>query len=119
MGMRKAREGEPEVIEPMQQRAARDGDAKAAHVGEVRQAHPARRVLLAEHHIPAGAVERPPSRDAALQSPTHARGEIGMPTADLLEDRYPPDTARRRKHRPNLPLPHPGTRVGPAALTGL
>src|SRR5712672_3727705 len=110
MGMRKAREGEPEVIEPVQQRRARDRDAKAAHVGEVRQAHPARRVLLAEHHIPAGAVERPPSRDAALQSPTHAHSEIGMPTADLLEDRYRTNTGRGLKHRHDLALPHSGKR---------
>jgi hypothetical protein len=56
MGMRKAREGEPKVIEPMQERRARNRDAKRAQVGEVRQAHPTRRVFLAEHHIPAGAM---------------------------------------------------------------
>src|SRR5712671_6212720 len=67
MGMRKAREGQPEVVEPMIERLARDGDAEGAQVGEVRQAHPARRVLLAEHHIPAGTVKRPPLSNAALQ----------------------------------------------------
>ena len=103
----------------MQQRRARDRDAKAAHVGEVRKAHPARRVVLAEHHIPAGAVERTPSRDAALQSPTHAHGEIRMPTADLLQDRYRTNTGRGLKHRHDLALPHAGKRVGPAAPTGL
>src|SRR5258707_4066913 len=115
MGMRKAREGEPEVIEPVQQRRARDGDAKAAHVGEVRQAHPARRVLLAEHHVPAGAVEPPPSRDAALQSPPHAHREIGMPTADLLEDYYPTDTRPSLKHRPELSLPNACNPIRPRA----
>jgi hypothetical protein len=44
MGMRKARGGEPEVIEAVQERHARDGDAKTVHVGEVRQAHPSRRI---------------------------------------------------------------------------
>src|SRR5260370_146214 len=115
MGMRKAREGKPEVIEPAQQRRTRDGDAKGAHVGEVRQAHPARRVFLAEHHIAAGAVERTTSRDAALQNPAHAHGEIGMPTAELLEDRDRTDTGRGLKYRHDLALPHAGKRVGPAA----
>jgi len=117
--MRKAREREPEVIEPVQERRARDRDAKRAHVGEVRQAHPARRVFLAEHHVPAGAVERTPSRDTALQGPTHAHRKIGMPTADLLEDRDPTDTGRGLKHRHDLALPHSSKRVGPAAPTGL
>ena len=119
MGICKAREGEPEVIEPVQQRRARNRDAKRAHVGEVRQAHPPRRVFLAEHHIPAGAVERPPSRDAALQSPPHAHGEISMPAADLLEDRDRADTGCGLKHRYDLALPHSSKRVGPAAPTGL
>ena len=71
MGMFEAREGEPEVIEPVIERLARDGDAELGHVGEVGQAHPPRRVLLAEHHIAAGAVESSPSGDAALQGPAH------------------------------------------------
>jgi len=116
--VRKAREGEPEVIEPVQERRARDGDAKAVHVGEVRQAHPPRRVLLAEHHVPAGAVERPPVRDAALQGPAHAHGEFGMPAADLLEDRDRTDAGRGLDHRHDLTLPYAGKRVGPAAPAG-
>jgi hypothetical protein len=45
------------VVEPMvERRFARDRDAESAHVGEVRQAHPPRRVLLAEDHSPVGAV---------------------------------------------------------------
>ena len=76
------------------------------------------RVFLAEHHIPTGTVKRTPSRDAALQGPTHAHGEIGMPTADLLEDRDRTDTGRSLKHRHDLAFPYSGKRVGPAAPTG-
>jgi hypothetical protein len=77
-----------------------------------------RAVLLAEDHIPAGAVERPPIRDAALQGPAHAHGEFGMPPADLLEDGYRTDTGRGLKHRHDLALPYAGKRVGPAATAG-
>jgi hypothetical protein len=52
MGMLEARERQPEVVEPMIEGLTRDRDAKRPRVGKVRQAHPARRVLLAENHIP-------------------------------------------------------------------
>jgi hypothetical protein len=66
MGMLEPREWQAEVVEPVAERLARDGDAELTHIGKVRQAHPARRVLLAEDHIPAGVVERPPFVDATL-----------------------------------------------------
>jgi hypothetical protein len=66
--MLEARKRQPEVVEPMLERLARDGDAEPAHIGEIRQAHPTGRMLLAEDHVPAGAVESPP---AALQGPAH------------------------------------------------
>ena len=52
MGMLEPRERQPEVVEPVLEWLARDRDAEPTHVGEVRQAHPARWVLLAEDHIP-------------------------------------------------------------------
>jgi len=63
------------MIEPR----TRDHDPEPAHVGEVGQAHPARRMLLAEDHIPAGAVESPPFVNAALQGPAHPGDDLGMP----------------------------------------
>src|SRR4051794_27642815 len=48
------REDEPEVIKPMAQHDARDCNAKLTRIGEVRQAKMARRMLLAEDHIPLG-----------------------------------------------------------------
>ena len=118
MGMLEARERQPEVVEPVLERLARDRDAEPAHVGEVRQAHPARRMLLAEDHIPVGAVESPPSGDAALQGPAHPRGDLGMATADLLEDRHRADARGGLQHRHDLALPHPGERVGTPPPTG-
>jgi hypothetical protein len=119
MGMLEAREGEPEVIEPVRQWLARNGDAAGGHVGEIGQAHPARRVLLAKHHIAARAVKCSPLGDAALQGAAHRGGEFGTATADLLEDRHRPDRRCRLQHRHDLGLPHAGKRVGTAAPTGL
>jgi hypothetical protein len=119
MGMLKTREGEPEVIEPVRQGFARNGDAKRRHVGEVGQTHAARRVLLAEHHIAARTMKRPPSRDAALQGPAHPGGELRMAPADLLEHRDGAQAGSGRKHRHDLALPHAGERVGTAALPRL
>jgi hypothetical protein len=48
------------VIEPVIKRLVRDRDAEPAHVGEVRQAHSPRRMLLAEDHIAVGTIGRPP-----------------------------------------------------------
>ena len=59
--MLKARERQPEVVEPVIERLTRDLDTEPTHVGEVGQAHPPRRVLLAEDHISVGTVESPPS----------------------------------------------------------
>ena len=115
MGMLEARERQPEVIEPMIEPVARDRDAKRAHVGEVGQAHPARRMLLAEDHIPVGTVERPPARHAALQGPAHSRGDLGMSTANLLEDGHRADAGCGLQHRHDLAVPYPGERVGTTA----
>jgi hypothetical protein len=119
MGMFEAGEGKPEVIEPVRQWLTRDGDPEAAHVGEIRQAHTARRVLLAEDHVAARAVKRPPMSDATLQGAAHARSEFGMAAADLLEHRHRTHLGRGRQHRHDLALPHSGKRVGPTAATRL
>src|SRR4030081_170184 len=76
-------------------------------------------MLLAEDHIPVGAIERPPSGDAALQGPTHAQGDSGISTANLLEDGHRADTGGGLQHRHDLAIPHPGERVGTAASTRL
>ena len=96
-----------------------DHDAEAAHVGEVGQAHPPWRVLLAEDHIPAGAVESPPFANAALQGPAHPCDDLGVPTPNLFEDGHRTDAGRGFQHRHDLAVPHPRERVGATAPAGL
>ena len=65
MGVFEAREGQAEVIEPTIEHQAGDRDAEIGHLGEVRQAHPAWRMLLAKDDLPIRAVYRPPHPDSA------------------------------------------------------
>ena len=51
VGMFEARTGKPEVVEPVIEQRAGDGDAKVGHVGEVRQPHPAGFMNLAEDDL--------------------------------------------------------------------
>jgi hypothetical protein len=58
-----------------------------AHVGEVGQTEPARRMLLPENDVLFGAVERPPGADAPFQSASYgASGEAGA--FQPVEDRH-------------------------------
>jgi hypothetical protein len=54
MDMFKAAISQPEVIKPMDQGLARDGDAQIRNVSEVRQTHAARLMDLAENDLPPG-----------------------------------------------------------------
>ena len=76
-------------------------------------------MVLAENHIPAGAVERPPSGDVPLQGPADTGRDRGMAPADLLENRHRADAGCGLEHRHNLAVPHAGERVRAAAPTGL
>ena len=60
------------MIEPVIERRARDGDAKAGHIGEIRKRKPARRMRLREDHIPLWAMLRTPLADTPLQGAAHA-----------------------------------------------
>ncbi len=51
MGMLEARVGQPEMIEPVIEPFTGDGNAEVGHIGEIRQAHPAGFVYLAEDHL--------------------------------------------------------------------
>jgi len=103
----------------MIERLACDGDAEPAHVGEVRQAQPSRRMLLAKDHVAVGTVERAPAGDAALQGPPHARVDARMPAAKLLENRHRADARRGLQHRYDLAVPYSGKWVGAAASARL
>jgi hypothetical protein len=78
------------VIEPVIERHAGDADAAIAHVGEIGQPEPARRMLLPEDNVPLGAVERPPGTDAPLQSAPYAGADLGMAPPNLIETRDRP-----------------------------
>src|SRR3954452_25173437 len=69
MSMLPAREGQAEVIEPVIERYTGDAAVVIAHVGEIGQPQPTRRVLLSKYSVPLGPVERPPGSDAPFQSP--------------------------------------------------
>ena len=81
MGVFEAGERQTEVIEPAVQQLAGDGDAKIGDLGEVRQAHAARRMLLAEDHLPIRAVHRPPCPNAPLKRPPRPGTQLRMPAA--------------------------------------
>ena len=76
MGVLEAGEGQAEVIEPVIERRAGDGDAEIAHVGEVRQPEPTGLMGLAEDHLLLRAMQRPPGADAALQRAADAGAEL-------------------------------------------
>jgi hypothetical protein len=108
MGVLPTREGEPEVIEPMIQRRAGDADAVLARVGKIRQAEPARRMLLSEDDVLLGAVERPPGADAPLQCAANAGADLRMTPPDLVKDGDRPQARNTHEQRHDLTVPDRG-----------
>lgn len=80
VGVFEAGEGQTEVIEPAIQQFAGDGDAEIRDLGEVRQAHATRRMLLAEDHLPVRAVHRAPRPDPPLKRPSRPGAQFRIPT---------------------------------------
>ena len=76
MGVLKPGIGEPEVVEAMIERHARDGDAQFAHVGEVRQADLTHFVGLTEDDFLLLAVDCSPGPDPALQRAADAISKL-------------------------------------------
>jgi uncharacterized Zn-binding protein involved in type VI secretion len=113
MGVLEAAESEAEVIEPVGQRYAGNGDAEGAHVGEVRQAEPAGLVDLAEDHLALGAVQRPPLADAPLQRPPDPGAEVGMPPQQLLEQSHRPQPWARLEQGDDFGVEDLRQRIGP------
>jgi hypothetical protein len=69
-------EGQAETVEPVRQQRAADSDPGAAHVGEVRQPHPAGLVDLAEDDLPLVPMQRAPLADAPLDGAPDAGPEL-------------------------------------------
>lgn len=113
MDMLKAAEGQPEVIEPMGQCSTSDGDAEISHVGEVRQSHPPRLVVLTEDHLPRRPVQRSPLAHAAFQGPPDPLTKLRVAAQELAKDRHRPQAWCRFQHRNNLGIEDPGQRIGP------
>src|SRR5271168_391393 len=102
-----------EVIETVRQRLAGDTDAKLGHVGEVRQALLARRVVLTEYHLARSSVFGTPCADTALQGAAEpipiARG---MAPLHLVQHHHRPYAGTGDQHRQDVALPQAAERVG-------
>ena len=109
--MGEARPGKPEVIEHVVERLAGDGHPQRRHVREVRQALPARLVLLAEDHFLLGTVLGAPDADPPFQRAPDAGVQIRVLPHQLPEhaDRADPRTALQDRH--DLGLEHLAKRV--------
>ncbi len=118
MGVLEPRVDQPEVIEPMIERLARDGDHQVAHVGKIRQAHPPGLMHLAEHHLLLWPEQRAPGADPALHGPTHAIAQLWVATSDLLEDRHRPKARRRLQQRDDLAVPDRREGIGTTPVPG-
>jgi hypothetical protein len=86
MNMLKAAISQPEVIKPMDQRLACDGDAQIGHVGEIRQAHATGLLNLTENDLPLGAVQGPPMADATFKGPPDSLAKFRVATKNLPEN---------------------------------
>ena len=117
--MLEPRVDQAEVVEPVIERRAGNRDARVRHVGEVRQAHAAGLVDLAEDDLPLGAVQRPPGADAPLHRPAHPFGQRRMAPLNLLEDRHRPQARRRLQQRHDLGVEDVRQRVRPTAVPRL
>src|SRR5664279_5280627 len=105
MGVFEARERQAEVIESAIEDLAGDGDAEIGHLGEVRQSHPARRMLLAKDDLPIRAVHRPPRPDAALQGSPRSGAEVWMAAAEFFENGDRSQSGRGLQHRDGFIVP--------------
>ena len=119
MGVFEAGIDEAEVIEPVIEGHAADGDGEVAHVGKVGQAHAPGLMRLAENHLAFGAMQGAPGANAPLQRPADAMPEFGMAPDHLLEDRDWPQARRRRQHRHDLLLENGAERIGAPPLARL
>ena len=72
LGMLPAAARQAKMVEPVQERLAGDGDAELAGIGEVGQAHTARRMILREEHLLIWPVTGPPGAHTPFQGPPDA-----------------------------------------------
>src|SRR5208283_139291 len=117
MGVFEAGKGQAEVIKAAVEKLAGNGDGEIGHFREVRQSHPARRMLLAKDDLPIRTVHRPPSPDAALEGPPRSVAQVWMPTAEFSEDSNRSQSGRRLQHRHDFVVPDIGEGIGSASFS--
>ena len=117
MGVFKARERQAEVIKSAVEELAGDGDAEIGHFSEVRQSHPARRMLLAKDDLPIRTVHHPPSPDAPLERPPRSGAQVRMAAEEFLEDGDRPQSRRGLQHRDDFVVPDIGEGIGSASFS--
>ena len=116
MGVFEAGEGQTKVIEPAIQQLAGNGDAEIGDLGEVRQAHAARRMLLADDHLPIRAVHRPPRPNPPLKRAPRPGAQFRVPTAKFIENCDRPQSGGGLQHRQNFVLPDLDEWIGSTAF---
>src|SRR5215813_1085047 len=110
-----AREGQAEVIEPVIQRHTGDADAVIAHIGEIGQTQPTRRMLLPEDDVSLGPVECPPAADAPFQGTPDTDTDLGMAAPDLVENGHWPQARCALQQGHNLAVPNRSQWIAPTA----
>ena len=114
--MFEARERQAEVIEFGNRGFRRRGAAEIGHLGEVRQAPPTRRMLLAKDDLPIRPVHRPPRPDAALEGPPRSGAEVWMAAAQFFENGDRSQPGRCLQHRDDFIVPNIGEGIGLAVV---
>ncbi len=100
------------MIETMRERLPGDTDAEIGHIGEVRQALLARRVVLAEDHLALRAVFGAPRAHATLQGAAQAVPvAVGMAALHLFQHRHRPHVGTAGQQRQDVALPQAAQRI--------
>jgi len=103
-----------EMIEPVIDRHASNADAVIAHVGEIGQLQPTRRMLLPEDHVSRSPVERPPAADMPLQGAADTDADLGIAASDLVENGHWPQAGFALQQRHHLTVPNRNQRISPS-----
>ncbi len=111
--------GQHEVVKPVGQRLAGDGDAEFGSVGEVRQRHAPGVWNLAEDHVLGRAVKRAPVTHAALQrAPDAVVGKgIRIGYLKMAQERDRLHGGVVLQDRQQRQLPNRGERIGNGTTT--
>jgi hypothetical protein len=104
------------VVEPVIERHAGDADAAIAHVSEIGQPQPTRRMLLPKDDVLLGPVQRPPGADAPLQRAPDTCTDLGMAAAELVENSDRPQARGALEQGHHFADPNRSQRIAPPAV---